>query len=370
MSAHRRLDWGEPAPWFIARTPLRSDFVFHTLAGRFVVLSFIGTSDAPQSRKFIEAIAGAALPYDDRRFVCFGVTAAESDLADERMHQAFIRDRIFFDPGCEIAAQFGLVNESDSSRDAILTARWFILDRALRVYAQGTLDHSAHLISTLRNLPDPESTAAGEGDSWAPVLLVPRVLNAEFCTELIDIYSRGERYVSGFMRNRDGRTVRVEDPSFKQRNDVAIEDENVRERLCTALFYRLVPEIQKAFQFNVTRIERYIVACYSGEDQGFFKRHRDNTAPATAHRRLAVTINLNAGDYEGGELCFPEFGNRLYTAPTGGAIVFSCSLLHEARPVRVGKRYATLPFLYDDEAAKIREKNIHLLGDGSARYKA
>jgi hypothetical protein len=60
-------------------------------------------------------------------------------------------------------------------------------------------------------------------------------------------------------------------------------------------------------------------------------------------------------------LRFPEFGLRRYKAPTGGAIVFSCSLLHEALPVTRGLRYATLPFLYDDEAAAIRMANQRFL---------
>ena len=44
-------------------------------------------------------------------------------------------------------------------------------------------------------------------------------------------------------------------------------------------------------------------------------------------------------------------------APTGGAVIFSCSLLHEATAVTKGRRYAFLPFFYDDAAAKIREAN-------------
>ncbi|RMG07061.1 MAG: 2OG-Fe(II) oxygenase, partial [Cyanobacteria bacterium J055] len=52
-----------------------------------------------------------------------------------------------------------------------------------------------------------------------------------------------------------------------------------------------------------------------------------------------------------------------YEAPPGGAVVFSCSLLHEATPVTRGRRYAYLPFLYDDEAAKIRQANLQFLDD-------
>ena len=42
-------------------------------------------------------------------------------------------------------------------------------------------------------------------------------------------------------------------------------------------------------------------------------------------------------------------------------MVFSCSLLHEATPVTRGVRYATLPFLYDEAAAKVREANAHTI---------
>ena len=56
-------------------------------------------------------------------------------------------------------------------------------------------------------------------------------------------------------------------------------------------------------------------------------------------------------------------------------MVFSCSLLHAVSTVTRGRRYAFLPFLYDDAAAKIREANNKFLGDahlgeGVGRYGA
>jgi predicted 2-oxoglutarate/Fe(II)-dependent dioxygenase YbiX len=130
------------------------------------------------------------------------------------------------------------------------------------------------------------------------------------------------------------------------------------------------PMIHRAFQFTPTRVERHIVACYEAESGGHFRPHRDNTTKGTAHRRFAVTINLNADDYEGGDLCFPEFGPRTYRAPTGGAVVFSCSLLHQATPVTLGRRFAFLPFLYDEAGALIREKNAGFLEGEAANYRA
>ena len=81
---------------------------------------------------------------------------------------------------------------------------------------------------------------------------------------------------------------------------------------------RLVPEIFKAFQFKATRIERYIVACYEAETGGHFRAHRDNTTKGTAHRRFAVSLVLNTGEFEGGNLRFPEFGRQTYCPPAGG----------------------------------------------------
>jgi hypothetical protein len=67
---------------------------------------------------------------------------------------------------------------------------------------------------------------------------------------------------------------------------------------------------------------------------------------------------------------FPEYGPRTYRAPTGGAIVFSCSLLHRAMPVTRGTRFAFLPFLYDDAAAKLREARTAIGRDGELRRRA
>jgi predicted 2-oxoglutarate/Fe(II)-dependent dioxygenase YbiX len=121
--------------------------------------------------------------------------------------------------------------------------------------------------------------------------------------------------------------------------------------------------------FKPTRMERYIVSCYAAADGGHFRAHRDNTTKGTAHRRFAVSINLNA-EFDGGEVSFPEYGPRGYKAPAGGAVVFSCSLLHAVSRVTAGQRFAFLPFIYDDEAARMREANNAHLSESAVAYKA
>jgi hypothetical protein len=161
-------------------------------------------------------------------------------------------------------------------------------------------------------------------ETSVPVLIIPRIFESELCRALIDYYEQNGGESSGFMRDVEGRTVLIHDDKHKRRKDRMIEDEQLRTACMHRIHDRLVPEIKKAFQFNATRIERYIVACYEAEDAGHFRAHRDNTTLGTAHRRFAVSLNLNTGDYQGGRLRFPEFGRTSYQPPLGGAVVFSC----------------------------------------------
>src|SRR5215207_10720033 len=66
-------------------------------------------------------------------------------------------------------------------------------------------------------------------------------------------------------------------------------------------------------------------SCRAAAEDG--RAHRDNTTKGTAHRWFAVSINLNS-ESEGGEVSFPEYGPRSFKPPPGGAVVFSCSILH------------------------------------------
>lgn len=168
------------------------------------------------------------------------------------------------------------------------------------------------------------------------------------------------------MREIDGRTVAVNDHKHKRRSDHVIADPAIRAQCEAALRERLFPQIEKAFMFRPTQIERYLVACYDADPGGHFRPHRDNRTGGTMHRKFAVSINLNAEEYEGGDLRFPEFGSRTYRAPTGGAVVFSCSLLHECTSMTRCRRYCFLPFLYDDEGARVRDENLKFVGTAPA----
>ena len=162
-------------------------------------------------------------------------------------------------------------------------------------------------------------------------------------------------------------TVDLVDARFKRRLDVFIEDQALAAEARSRLTSRLVPMVRRALGWQATEIERDLICRYDAGDSGFFSAHRDEATAGTAHRKFAVTVNLNAGDYEGGALRFPEFGRRTYAPPTGGATVFCCSLLHEVTPVSRGRRYCFVPFLYDAEGARLRRANLSKVAHADRR---
>ncbi|WP_294335889.1 2OG-Fe(II) oxygenase [uncultured Sphingomonas sp.] len=356
----RLLEWGEFAPWFKGQIlDGRPDWAFPSAAGAPVVLFFLGSAGAPRVADALATVLAQAGRFDDVRARLFGVTCDPSDVVQRRIAQRLPGIRHFLDYDRAISQAYGAcVAGSDSYQPHIL-----VLNRTLQVAARLTLDQAGDTFSVLDMLE-----ARAEQD-WAPVLTVPNLLEDGLCRALIDVYDRDGGRESGFMQEIDGKTTLVANTDFKRRRDANIEDPALRNALVARIQQKLVPAMKRSFQFEPTRIERYIVAAYDADGGGYFHAHRDNTTKGTAHRRFAVTINLN-DDYEGGDLRFPEFGRRIYRAPKGGAIVFSCSLLHEATQMIRGRRYATLPFLYDEAAAEIRRANNAFLSADVGKYEA
>ncbi len=354
------LHCGEPAPWFTGRNPNNPRYDFSSVAGRHVLLSFIGSSTEPDGAALLAAVDAAAAQFDDDRLCFFGVSADAADAA--RLADRIPGRRFFLDAELAVHRLYGALDAEGRPRRIS-----YLLDPRLRVVAvlacaEGDgAAHAARLLALAAALPRPELPRPAAVQ--APVLVIPDLFEPALCRHLIELYGRHGGVESGFMREEQGRTVGRLDAAFKRRRDFEIPDPALRQACTARLHDRLAPEMLKAFQFRATRIERHIVACYDAADRGFFRAHRDNTTAGTAHRRFAVSLFLNSGEFDGGQLRFPEFGNALYSAPLGGAVVFSCTLLHEALPVTRGQRYMFLPFLYDEEAARVRERNAGLLGE-------
>jgi predicted 2-oxoglutarate/Fe(II)-dependent dioxygenase YbiX/peroxiredoxin len=374
---HPWLTPGDPAPWFKAPSNVNPNFDFATAAGRIVVLCFFGSGSDPAMRPLIDGILEDAGFFAHPDYYFFGVSSDHADRNDGRLTQQRPGMDIFWDLDGRIGRLYralpdapGALAKTPAAIKAAYRPVTYVLDYNLRVVATvahpEAAQHAAAVRQLLKRLP--KLPAPRPAVLQAPVLVLPSILERDLCRQLVDGYRANGGKESGFMRDRDGKTVLVLDHKHKRRSDWVIEDAGLRSQLQERIKRRLVPEIEKAFQFKVSRMERYIVACYDAEPGGYFKAHRDNTTKGTAHRRFAVTVNLNSEEYEGGDLMFPEFGRAVYRAPTGGAVVFSCSMLHEALPVTKGQRFAFLPFLYDEAAAKVREENNQFLSDDLKPY--
>jgi peroxiredoxin len=372
MPLYKNLLPGDPAPWFHARASTRDRFALDTAAGRYIVLCFFGSAAHPKSRMALDIAFAAPALFDDERACFFGVSADPADEAQKRVTGRIPGYRLFWDFDGEVSRLYGaLPRQAKWEKDwTSFRPQWVVLDPTLRVlkvmpFADGGAD-GQELVSYLGTLPPPSRFAGFE--LQAPVLVLPNVFEAGFCETLIGLHeAHGGGEETGFMREVDGMTVQIHDHRHKRRRDHVIRDQDIILQARERVGRRLVPELLRAYQYKATRMERYIVSCYSAEDGGHFEAHRDNTTKGTAHRRFAVSINLNS-DFDGGELCFPEFGPKAFKPPPGCAVVFSCSLLHAVSKVTRGRRYAFLPFLYDDEAAKIRAVNHEFLGEKGGAY--
>lgn len=371
MASYKSLEAGDVAPWFNQRCTSNPNFSFNTAGGRYIVLCFFGTANDEGGRAMLSLVSQERALFDDDKVAFFGVSFDPADESQQRVGESLPGVRMFWDFDGKIGKLYGAL-PVDAGQSAVARRLWVVIGPSLRVMKvyedRGEPGLRGEIAAYLKALPPVDHVAGFRVD--APVIVLPNVFEPELCARLIDLYEAEGGQESGVMREIDGRTVAVNDGRRKRRADYQIEDQDLVATLRGRFLRRVVPEIMKVHQFQVTRMERYLVACYDSKDGGHFSAHRDNTTKGTAHRRFACSINLNA-DFEGGEVSFPEYGRRGYKPPVGGAVVFSCSLLHAVSPVTAGRRFAFLPFLYDEAAAKIREANLKFVDlDGQAGERA
>lgn len=314
--------------------------LYERFCGRPAVLAVVGDRDAaPAALVNLERLRADRPDW----VIAAVVRTTQSQLRDWRAEHA-LRIALAADDGRIVSACLG-------SGDRAKPELHFLLDPNGTVAATAASTDGIISAASEAVVPDGEPAVV---QATAPVLVLPRVLEPELCRELIASFASANEE-SGMLRVVDGKPVLQPDPTVKIRRDHSVTDDVLTGRVAERLSRRVLPEIHKAFYFPVTRFEQLKVVCYDAESDaggGYFRLHRDNTTPDAAHRRFALTLNLNTGEYEGGHLRFPEFGPELYETPAGGAIVFSCAHLHEATAVTAGRRFALLTFFYGEDSAR------------------
>ena len=288
--------------------------------------------------------------FDDSHASFFGVSVTPGDRDAHGLANAESGVRFVWDFDRQMSKACGATPLNAATDNVSAVARkWILLDPSMRVVNIWPMRETPveEVIAAVEALPPPD--LFGGVTRPAPILMLPNVLEPELCRRLVALHeSQGGRDIGFFSGGK-----KVFDRSIKSRSDVSVSDPALIATLKEKLGRRVLPEIEKLFFMRTSYVERHLIGGYSAADGGHFMPHVDNGDVSTAHRRFAVSINLN-DDFEGGEVVFPEYNMAGYKAPAGWAVVFPAAILHAVRRVTAGVRYAYLPFMFDEAGEAIR----------------
>ena len=354
-----RLPWtpvpGDFAPEWSAKAEDGKAFTSDSTADRAQLLCFISARDTESAGTLLEQLAVHTWEIDALGCVL------RIFMPSLRAIATALPFPLLLDEKSIIARAFCLPLEQRATGDP--------LSRAVLVSTDG------HIIASMELPVSPSGAAAvlhlvqshapftAARSMQAPVLHLPRLFSTEMCRMLIDAFHSGNTYAGKMLRMHEGTARRVVDTERKQRRDFRVEPP-IRDWVWQQLRWRMAPAVRKAFQFDITRYEYLQVGRYTAEESGHFIAHRDDGNDANAHRRFAITANLNDG-YEGGELRFPEYGAS-YKPAAGDAVVFSCSLLHEAMTVTRGERFILVGMFWGEDEVAQYEHSLALRKESAA----
>ncbi len=300
---------GDAIPDFTVRSSSGQKLQFQNVAGRYIALCFFGSAAIEKNRNALQYALSRQDFFNDVRASFFGVSIDSSDEATGRVRQITPGFRFLWDDDKRISRMFGAIT-SEAGEKVTYSPFTLLLDYNLRVLANipifNAAQHNDALAQVIANLPE-------ERNAVAPVLLVERIFEHEFCAQVIKNNTQKELY------------------------------ELIQKRIER----RLLPEIAKIFNFDVAIIEKYAINL-SKEGNSMARYNRHNVTPATAHRKFFAAINWSDG-FNGGEHRFPEYSDQLYAPAVGGALVASCSMIHEILPITYGSKHSAIMFFYNEK---------------------
>ena len=350
MTPRSTLQPGQRAPNFaLPNSDGQTERLYDRFVGNLVILFFYPTQEDPEAvrelRGFVarpDAVKGSGAAF-------LAVTRDKVAVNAALQASLGIRFPLYADEEGAVTEHYGAM-----PRDGVDGCTSYLLDRNQRVLAvfKGAADHADRVLAHLRDhvpAPPPGRTIGAQ----APVLLVPKLFDQALCARAMvawrDSHGEGETAMPerAYAAAAGEKPANIVYYSLKKRRD-HVADDSFNPELMEIVLTRLAPELRKAFQFRVGGLERFCIGAYEAGRKDYFRPHRDNITEGTRYRRFAVTIGLN-DDYEGGGVKFSEFGEDVYKPPAGCALVFSCSLLHEALPVTRGTRFAAFTFLFGQD---------------------
>ncbi len=321
-----------------------------TLAGRQVILYLSDDLADADAKKHLTDFQKILLPI--RQFDAFVFAVGRGTSADHAplIQELGLQYLLLSDPEPSLCRRLGLGRRGPGPVTVVLDPNLRLI---ARIEPGADVDHAAGGLAAVR------AQRAKQGQTavriQAPVLILPNVLPPDLCRTLIRRWESEPHVENSVASGRVGGNVQR--TTYKTRDDFFMPpDDPDATTVLQLLRRRLLPEIRKVFNFDITHIETIRIGGYDAKNGGYFRPHRDNDSRITAHRRFAMSLNLNSGEYEGGGVRFSEYGPQIYHAETGGAVVFSCGLLHEALPVTTGRRMGLFTFMYDDKEEQLRRR--------------
>ena len=340
----RPLEAGDPAPRVVALDQDGTPAYSHAdlVVGRPLVLLFCPGGDLPTPLLAAFRDAHAAFQVLEASIYALSRQPVEANRA---VHTALgLPFKLLADATGDVFRAYG----AEAAATAAILDPNHRVARILHDAAPAPLAEAA--LAYLRDALPPRRVRVA---AQAPVLLLPRVLGDADCARLIELWHRPVNLwpsTDGF--RSEGHTREPGDFKvghagvYGQLTEYVVRDAAVQRFLDQRFGRRVAPEMRKAFQTGVSQREPYRIVRYDSASGGVLHAHRDNSTKETAHRRFTMTINLNAGEYEGGALRFREYGDHLYEVERGTAVIWSAALLHEVMPVTRGDRFVLGVHMY------------------------
>jgi peroxiredoxin len=324
------------------------------LSGRYLVLLFLNGTNQKKSARVLRALAERRVAFEQYNSTLIAISADSNAIRNRELKdQTGFTWPIAGDSTGAVFASYGLHKGNEEA------LRMVLLTPARQVRAWfDTPDSLDHMLSEIMKLL--QNGQAAEETRWgpphAPVLVVPSVLSADECGQLIRSFETGGPFMVRPPRPGEmagDYKIPVYEHDRQDRVDQIIRDKNTLAFLDQRIWERITPMIKKAFGFEVTRREELHIARYVGERGGHRMGHRDNVSAATSYRRFALSMNLN-DDFTGGAIVFREFSPRGYRLAPGAALIFSSSLLHEVQETSEGVRYALISHFFNEQTPPVK----------------
>jgi peroxiredoxin len=145
---------GDPAPWFSATTGGNHPdaIAFDELAGRYIVLFFLGTAARPDVVEVLAALSPRIDLFDRKRVLFVGISNDPDDFTEGRVCQYHTGQLFLLDTSGMAAKQYGVADPAKAVVAAAIRPVAFILSPALQIIGVVPLADPAGLVGRVASL--------------------------------------------------------------------------------------------------------------------------------------------------------------------------------------------------------------------------